>query len=227
MYQLAIGKTPTPYLESYWNRIQLPTFFFVLVYVLCEFTAPFSTNMRIYAGIATVFFLWIMGVQYIEVFGSISYLLPMMRHMIADVSSFLVYYWSIQCAYTCAYYLLFKSQGESETFAPYATVLESFITTYLLLLLSHATIVVVMLLNVLIAMMSKTMGAYIEEAKVEATVTFAECVLRMEKTKTFKTSKERLDKAVNGEEYKKHMISVQRTMRREKRNGEERHSLKQ
>ncbi|EQC26883.1 hypothetical protein SDRG_15306 [Saprolegnia diclina VS20] len=90
----------------------------------------------------------------------------------------------------------------------YETVPKSFLTTYLvtfgqinmepfdqlattsasilgyLLLVSHATIVIVMLLNVLIAMMDKTMGAYMDEAKVEATVTFAECVLRMEKTTT-------------------------------------------
>ncbi|EQC38827.1 hypothetical protein SDRG_03785 [Saprolegnia diclina VS20] len=205
------GHKPTPYLESYWNRIQLPTFFFVLVYVFCEFTAPFSDSMRVYAGIPAVLLLWIMGLQYLEVFGSIAYLLPMMRRMIADGYSFLVFYWSIQCGYTCAYYLLFKSQGENDAFAPYNSLPESFITAYLVtftqinlepfqaltspaayvlgytLLLTHATIVIVMLLNALIAIMNKTMGAYVEEAKLEATVTFSECVLRMEKAKTFGT----------------------------------------
>ncbi|KDO29613.1 hypothetical protein SPRG_05566 [Saprolegnia parasitica CBS 223.65] len=203
------GKSTSPYLESYWNRIQLPTFVFVLIYVFCEFTAPFSANMRTYAGIPAVSLLWVMGLQYLEVFGSISYLLPMMRHMI--------------CGYTCAYYLLFKTQGNDPVFAPYATVPQCFVTTYLvtfaqinlepfkalrtpsqymlgyLLLLTHATISIVMLLNVLIAMMNKTMGNYLEEAKHEARVTFAECVLRMEKTKTFETTDEDFEAVVDEE----------------------------
>ncbi|KDO29612.1 hypothetical protein SPRG_05565 [Saprolegnia parasitica CBS 223.65] len=211
VWDVVRGRKPTPYLESYWNRIQLPTFFFVLIYVFCEFTAPFSVNMRVYAGIPAVLLLWIMGLQYLEVFGSISYLLPMMRRMLSDGYSFLVFYWSIQCGYTCAYYLLFKSQGENAAFAPYNSLPESFVTTYLVtftqinlapfqaltspaayvlgytLLLTHATIVIVMLLNALIAIMNKTMGAYVEEAKLEATVTFSECVLRLEKAKTFGT----------------------------------------
>ncbi|EQC25615.1 hypothetical protein SDRG_16511 [Saprolegnia diclina VS20] len=254
LVDLVCGKPTSPYLESYWNRIQLPTFFFVFVYVFCEFASPFSANMRVYGGIPALFLLWIMGVSYLEVFPAVGYLLPMMRRMLADVFRYLAFYFPIQCAYTCAYYLLFKSQGydlkpyepdqkfidkfneslsvlfpganttdetlvtslleilktkdKNDMFQGYETVPKSFLTTYLvtfgqinlepfdqlattsasilgyLLVLTHATIVIVMLLNVLIAMMDKTMGAYMDEAKVEATVTFAECVLRMEKTTT-------------------------------------------
>ncbi|OQR88248.1 hypothetical protein ACHHYP_07021 [Achlya hypogyna] len=259
IFDLVRGKTPSPYFESYWNRIQLPTFFFVVVYVLCEYTAPFSDEMRVYAGIPALFLLYVMCVQYLEVFQAVGYLLPMMRHMLTDVFRYLAFYFPIQCAYACAYYLLFKSQlgnlkpyepvknfsstfattlrgifpnvnlGQNNTYANdlltilktkdtsdmfqgYETVPKSFVTTYLvsfgqiniepfdqlesttasilgyILLLTHATIVIVMLLNVLIAMMDKTMGAYMDEAKVEACVTFAECVLRMEKMSKQETS---------------------------------------
>ncbi|EQC26882.1 hypothetical protein SDRG_15305 [Saprolegnia diclina VS20] len=248
------GNNPSPYLESYWNRIQLPTFFFVFVYVGCEFTAPFSDSMRVYAGIPAILLLWIMCVQYLEVFPAVGYLLPMMRRMLADVACYLVFYFPIQCAYSSAYYLLFKSQGDhlkpyepepafasnftsaihylfpsanvsndamtmalleilktkdkNDVFQGYETVPKSFLTTYLvtfgqinlepfdqlaspsayvlgyLLLVSHATIVIVMLLNVLIAMMNKTMEAHFAEDKAQACVTFAECVLRMRKVDT-------------------------------------------
>ncbi|EQC38826.1 hypothetical protein SDRG_03784 [Saprolegnia diclina VS20] len=253
------GDHPSPYLESYWNRIQLPTFFFVFVYVGCEFTAPFSDNMRVYAGIPAILLLWIMCVQYLEVFPAVGYLLPMMRRMLADVACYLVFYFPIQCAYSSAYYLLFKSQGDhlkpyepepafasnftsamhrffpgvdtsdnattmalltvlktkdkSDMFLGYETMPKSFLTTYLvtfgqinlepfdqlespsayvlgyLLLVTHATIVIVMLLSALIAMMNKTMGAHMDEAKLEACITFAECVSRMRKVDTITVSK--------------------------------------
>ncbi|KDO29609.1 hypothetical protein SPRG_05562 [Saprolegnia parasitica CBS 223.65] len=257
-FALLKGGKPTPYLESYWNRIQLPTFFLILIYVVCEFTAPFSATMRVYAGIPALFLVWVMSVSYLEVIPAVGYLLPMMRRMLADVFRYLAFYFPIQCAYTCAYYLLFKSQGyylkpyepdqtffdkfsqslgsvfpgtnneteatfallailknkdPNEMFKGYESVPKSFLTTYLVtfaqinmepfeqlgttassvlgyfLVLTHATIVIVMLLNVLIAMLNKTMGAHMDEAKLEACVTFAECVLRMEKTSA--TSKQR------------------------------------
>ncbi|KDO29610.1 hypothetical protein SPRG_05563 [Saprolegnia parasitica CBS 223.65] len=251
------GNKPSPYLESYWNRVQLPTFVLVLVYVVCEFTAPFSANMRVYAGIPMLFLLFIMCVQYLEVFPAVGYLLPMMRRMLADVFFYLVFYFPIQCAYASAYYLLFKSQGgnlkpyepepafssnftsamgcffpsanasssatslklleilktkdKNDMFQGYETVPKSFLTTYLVsfgqinvepfdqlaspsayvlgyfLLVTHATIVVVILLSVLIAMMNKTMDAHFAQDKAQACVTFAECVLRMGKVKTSTT----------------------------------------
>ncbi|KDO29614.1 hypothetical protein SPRG_05567 [Saprolegnia parasitica CBS 223.65] len=55
---------------------------------------------------------------------------------------------------------------------------------YTLLLLTHATIVIVMLLNIRIAILNKTMGAHMTEAKIEATVVFPEYVLHMKKTTT-------------------------------------------
>ncbi|KDO29608.1 hypothetical protein SPRG_05561 [Saprolegnia parasitica CBS 223.65] len=253
IFKLVFAKTSSPYLESYWNRIQLPLFVLVLVYAVCELTSPFPEDTLVYAGIPTIFLLCLMCVQYLEAFRDVGYLLPMMRRMLTDVFRYLAFYLPIQCGYACAYYLLFKSQGENlkpykahflytggfisslsvifpsanvtseatlallevlktkdknDIFQGYETVPKSFVTTYLvtfaqinmepfdqlaspaayvlgyLLLVTHATIVIVMLLNVLIAMMDKTMGAHMDEAKLEACVTFAECVLRMEKTTT-------------------------------------------
>ncbi|KDO16541.1 hypothetical protein SPRG_17946 [Saprolegnia parasitica CBS 223.65] len=98
-FGLLKGGKPSPYLESYWNRIQLPTFFLILIYVVCEFTAAFSATMRVYAGIPALFLVWVMSVSYLEVIPAVGYLLPMMRRMLTD------------CAYTSAPNLLFKSQG--------------------------------------------------------------------------------------------------------------------
>ncbi|EQC25618.1 hypothetical protein SDRG_16514 [Saprolegnia diclina VS20] len=260
IYKLVCTKTPSPYLESYWNRIQLPLFLLVLVYALCELWTYFPFEMCVYLGIPMHFVLCLMCVQYLEAFRDVGYLLPMMRRMLTDVFRYLAFYLPIQCGYACAYYLLFKSQGENlkpykpdedfadnfnsslskifpganttdetlvmnlleilktkdsnDIFQGYETVPKSFLTTYLvtfaqinmepfnqlaspaayvlgyLLLVTHATIVIVMLLNVLIAMMDKTMGAHMDEAKLEACVTFAECVLRLEKTTTSAISDE-------------------------------------
>ncbi|EQC26879.1 hypothetical protein SDRG_15302 [Saprolegnia diclina VS20] len=113
IYKLVCTKTPSPYLESYWNRIQLPLFLLVLVYALCELWTYFPFEMCVYLGIPMHFVLCLMCVQYLEAFRDVGYLLPMMRRMLTDVFRYLAFYLPIQCGYACAYYLLFKSQGEN------------------------------------------------------------------------------------------------------------------
>ncbi|OQR81321.1 hypothetical protein ACHHYP_16499 [Achlya hypogyna] len=199
---LLLGGDTAKYFDSFFNCVQLPTFSCVLLYVVHEFVGVSSPTLRLYLGIALTMLLWILGLQYLEVHGTAGYLIPMMRGLLRDVYRFLAFYWPFQCAYACAYFLLFQTTGE-ET---YNTIARSFVTTFLVmlgqieldpfenlpdtssyvlgytLLLTHATIVMVMLLNVLIAIMAKTVDGGLDQAKLDALVSFAECVLRSEKT---------------------------------------------
>ncbi|OQR87702.1 hypothetical protein THRCLA_10437 [Thraustotheca clavata] len=130
-----------------------------------------------------------------------------MTLLVNDVYRFLIFYAPFQFAYAFAYYLLFQDclKQESCDASAFDSISQSFITTYLvmlqqfdtgsfdqlqgaqyvvgyILLLSHTTLVMVMLLNVLVAMLSKSVEDILERAKQEALCSFAECVLRCEKT---------------------------------------------
>ncbi|OQR88753.1 hypothetical protein THRCLA_10122 [Thraustotheca clavata] len=189
------------YFGSAFNIIQIPTYLAVLFYVLNEFLNIFTGDAQIYFGIVLSFILWVLTLEYLEVHTTAGYLLPMMRAMTGDMMRFMTFYAPFQCAYTCAYYLLFQGRNE----ATYETIGEAFITTFLvvigqinldpfnnlsgasyvlgyIILLSHGTLVIVMLLNVIVAMMTKTMDDSFEKARMKAIISFAECVLRCEKT---------------------------------------------
>ncbi|KDO22391.1 hypothetical protein SPRG_11343 [Saprolegnia parasitica CBS 223.65] len=205
VYQFAVllvGGDTAKYFDSFFNCVQLPTFSSVLVFAVYELVGDIDPTLRLYGGMVLNMLLWILGLQYLEVHGTAGYLIPMMRGLLRDVFRFLAFYWPFQCAYACGYFLLFQDTDE-ET---YNTLWRAFVTTFLVmlgqieldpfenlpdtssyvlgytLLLSHATIVMVMLLNVLIAIMTKTVDGGLELAKLEALVSFAECVLRSEKT---------------------------------------------
>ncbi|RHY92778.1 hypothetical protein DYB26_004764, partial [Aphanomyces astaci] len=103
---------------------------------------------------------------------------------------------------TCCYYILFQSKPGHET------LLKSFITVFLvlfgqldqvvdviesekdkqpllyvvgyILLMFHCAAAIVLLLNVLIAMMNVTMQMGLENARIEALVSYAHCILRLE-----------------------------------------------
>ncbi|OQR82509.1 hypothetical protein ACHHYP_15914 [Achlya hypogyna] len=199
---MLVGRNQAKYFESHFNKVQLPTFALLVVYVLHEFFAPGSYHFRLVVGTILTLLLWVLGLQYLEVHRTAGYLIPMMRNMLGDVLNFLALYLPFQFAYACAYYALFQQ----EVAPTYNTIEHAFVTTFLVmfgqidldpfeqlddstqyvlgyvLLLSHATIVIVMLLNVLIAMMAKTVDGGLDQAKLEALVSFAECVLRSEKT---------------------------------------------
>ncbi|KDO24124.1 hypothetical protein SPRG_10912 [Saprolegnia parasitica CBS 223.65] len=200
---MLLGANEAKYFDSHFNKVQLPTFMLLLVYVLHECFTPDSDHFRLVVGTILTLLLWVLGLQYLEVHATAGYLIPMMRNMLGDVFNFLALYLPFQCAYACAYYALFQGSAEAHM---YDSVVKSSVTTYLVmlgeidlepfetledttqyvvgyvLLLSHATIVIVMLLNVLIAMMAKTVDGGLDMAKLEALVSFAECVLRSEMT---------------------------------------------
>ncbi|OQR97171.1 hypothetical protein THRCLA_07067, partial [Thraustotheca clavata] len=198
-----------PYFDSAFNYFQVPTYITVLVYILNEFISIFAGDARLYLGVFLSFMIWVLSLQYLEVHATAGYLLPMMRAMAGDMARFMAFYAPFQFAYTCAYFLLFQGRGE----ATYSTIGHCFVTTFLvmlgqieldpfenlptkgsyvlgyIILLTHATLVIVMLLNVIVAMMSKTVDGGLDKAKMEALFSFAECVLRCEKTAGLKEIK--------------------------------------
>ncbi|KDO21774.1 hypothetical protein SPRG_13188 [Saprolegnia parasitica CBS 223.65] len=201
-FLIFIGRNAAHYFESFFNKVQLPTFVAILVFVITETFYPSSDDVRLYFGIIITFASWALGIQYLEIHNTAGYLISLMTFMLKDVVKFMAFYLPFQCAYAIAYYLLFEGRGVDA----YATIAHSFVTTFLVmlgqidldpfeelpapgpyvlgyaLLLTHATLVIVMLLNVLIAMLNKSMDKVMEMAKLEARVSFAECIIRSEKT---------------------------------------------
>ncbi|KDO24125.1 hypothetical protein SPRG_10913 [Saprolegnia parasitica CBS 223.65] len=200
---MLLGHVEANYYQSDFNKVQLPTFIVLVVYAAAELIMPFKADARLCVGIGLTFLTWALSVQYLEVHGTAGYLIPMMKRMLHDVYRFMAFYIPFQCAYAFAYYLLFQDQENADG---YDTIPKSFVTTFLVmlgqietgpfdeladptqyvlgytLLLTHATLVIVMLLNVLVAMMTKSVDGGMEKAKREALVSFAECILRSEKT---------------------------------------------
>ncbi|OQR87250.1 hypothetical protein THRCLA_10483 [Thraustotheca clavata] len=204
LYML-LGRNKAVYFQSNFNRIQLPTFVVLVFFAGAELIYPITSDYRSIIGILLCFILWALSIQYLEVHATAGYLIPMMTSLVIDIYRFLAFYLPFQCAYAVAYYLLFQHCDDPEAAKPYNTISQSFITTYLVmlqqfdtgafdalsgaqylvgyfLLLSHTTLVMVMLLNVLVAMLTNSVEDGLDKAKREAFRSFAECVLRSEKT---------------------------------------------
>ncbi|KDO21775.1 hypothetical protein SPRG_13189 [Saprolegnia parasitica CBS 223.65] len=199
-----VDKPASHYFESTFNKLQLPLFVALFVFGLCEVVSPSSGDAELYVSITLAFATWALSIQYLEVHETAGYLIPMMKHMLDDVFKFMAFYVPFLCAYTIAYYLLFQGRNEDA----YNTLSHSFVTAFFVLvgeinadpfeklpapgpivlgytlLLTHATLVIVLLLNVLIAMMNATMATDMETAQLDAIGSFAECILRSEKTIT-------------------------------------------
>ncbi|OQS00542.1 hypothetical protein ACHHYP_03412 [Achlya hypogyna] len=196
------------YYQSEFNTFQVPTYLAVLVYVVAQLTDAFSDSMNLFMSVTLTFMLWVLGLQLLEVHPTVGYVIPMMRDVVKDVLRFFAFVGPFLCAYTFAYYILFQSLGDKVPPA-YSSIPRTFTTTYLvvlgemdldpfselpttfkyflghLLLLSQGTVVFVMLTNMLIAMMAKTVGDGLKKAKTAQMTTFASCVLRCEKLRGF------------------------------------------
>ncbi|KDO26454.1 hypothetical protein SPRG_08257 [Saprolegnia parasitica CBS 223.65] len=203
-FLIFVGRNAAHYFSSFFNKVKLPTFVAILVFVVTETFCPFSDDVRLYFGIIVTFASWALGVQYLEIHNTAGYLISLMTFTLNDVVQFMAIYPPFQCAYAIAYYLLFEGRDDVDA---YATIAHSFVTTFLVmlgqidldpfedlpglgqyvlgytLLLTHATLVIVLFLNVLIAMLNKAMDHVVMEmAMLEARVSFAECIIRSEKT---------------------------------------------
>ncbi|OQR87593.1 hypothetical protein ACHHYP_08509 [Achlya hypogyna] len=192
------------YYQSEFNTFQGPTYIAVLVYAIAQLLNAFSDMVHLYMAVILTFALWVLGLQLLEVHPNVGYVVPMMRSVASDVLRFFAFVAPFLCAYTFAYYILFQSVG-AKVPPGYTSIPRSFRTTYLVmlgqmdltpfnelpapyeyllghaLLLSQGTVVVIMLINVLIAMMAKTVGDGLQKAKTDQLTTFAHCVLRSEK----------------------------------------------
>ncbi|OQR81260.1 ankyrin 2,3/unc44 [Achlya hypogyna] len=197
----------TLYWKSRINRTQLCTnVAILLVFVPMKLEivpAPWPVQTGVGGAITIV--LWILSLQFLEVVPAAGYLLPMMSKLLADVGNFFIFFGVFQMGLTITFYQLFRNQ-DAEAFN---TLGQSFITTYfvafgqlpldsitsfdahdpydqflstctVLLMMFHSAVVIVLLLNVLLAMMNKTVDGGLEKAKTEALASYASCILRLE-----------------------------------------------
>ncbi|CAK4265805.1 unnamed protein product [Aphanomyces euteiches] len=160
-------------------------------------------------GCSLTLFVWILSLQYFAVFRTGGYLLPMMSGILQDVWNFLSIFAVIQLALSCTFYQLLHDKGQ----VGYDTPWRAFTTTLfvlfgqyedmwtkpdddtlkdsavirpfaMMLTLFHATLVTVLLLNVLLATMNRTVDRGLDLSKTEALWSYAQCILRMEVTLT-------------------------------------------
>ncbi|RHY65155.1 hypothetical protein DYB38_006160, partial [Aphanomyces astaci] len=191
------------YFTSVVNSMQIITFCVILFfYVPCQLqiipeTVVSRQTQLVCSGFTTLS-LWVLFLQFLEIIPSAGYLLPMMKGLMRDLTRFSILYGGL----TCCYYILFQSKPGHET------LLKSFITVFLvlfgqldqvvdviesekdkqpllyvvgyILLMFHCAAAIVLLLNVLIAMMNVTMQMGLENARIEALVSYAHCILRLE-----------------------------------------------
>lgn len=187
------------YFKSFWNWINFIAYSSILVTIPIEVTGK-STSPGHHALLAVInVLLWLNMLQYICINRTIGVLVNTMERMVQDVGQFLVLYSIFLLGFSSALHsIMYEDDG-------YTTYGDTFITVLLMLfgnltydpfgsatgwkwvicntlLLSYMIIVVIMLLNVLIAMMSKSIDAIKEEAEEKFWLNNAESILRIEKS---------------------------------------------
>ncbi|KAF0700898.1 Aste57867_8584 [Aphanomyces stellatus] len=195
------------YISSPTNAMQMLTFCIILfLYVPCQLQLIPETwvprQAQLVISGTTTLSLWVLFLQFLEIIPSAGYLLPMMKGLMHDLTRFSILYGVFQGGLTCCYYILFQGKDGFDTF------LKAFITVFFvlfgqidsvvkviddekveqpllyaagyILLMFHCAAAIVLLLNVLIAMMNVTMQTGLENAKIEALVSYAHCILRLE-----------------------------------------------
>ncbi|KDO22255.1 hypothetical protein SPRG_12093 [Saprolegnia parasitica CBS 223.65] len=191
------------YFGSWFNILQLLTYIcivpFALLSILClvpEFQGLIK-DVYLCLGAFITLSLWMLSLQYLEVNKTAGYLLPMLMDALGDVWDFLVFYGVFQCGLTCAFYFIFQQKSDN-----YKTLWASFRTTYFVLYgdnnvddfaetdlegdlwlrprMFHCAVMVVLLLNLLLAMMNKTVDRNWDKIHARALSSYARCVLRLE-----------------------------------------------
>ncbi|OQR90319.1 hypothetical protein ACHHYP_05625 [Achlya hypogyna] len=152
-------------------------------------------NIYLCTGAFITLSLWMLSLQYLEVNKTAGYLLPIVKDVMVDIWDFLIFYGVFQCGFTCAYYFIFQQKSAS-----YKTLWASFRATYFVmygengahllpgpimhfgfvLRMFHCAVMVVLLLNLLLAMMNKTVDRNWEKLQSRALASYARCVLRLE-----------------------------------------------
>ncbi|KAF0685182.1 Aste57867_22884 [Aphanomyces stellatus] len=197
------------YFESNINKAQMLVYLLIFFVFVPMKVNLFVADMAVQIGIGgfITIVLWVLTVQFLEVVPSASYLLPMMSNLLQDVWNFFIFFGVFQMGLTISFYQLFRHQDDEA----FGTIGQSFVTTYFvafgqlpldsiksfsndgvnddflstcatILMMFHSAVVVILLLNVLLAMMNKTVDVGIEKAKTEALASYGYCILRLEES---------------------------------------------
>ncbi|KDO25708.1 hypothetical protein SPRG_09007 [Saprolegnia parasitica CBS 223.65] len=177
------------YFESFVNIWQLGSYFSILcVYIPASLglLPILSSDGLLALGSTLTLSLWILSLQYFAVFQTAGYLLPMMAGLLVDVANFFMFYAVFQIGLTCVFYQLLHTKdgagydnlwmsftrtyfvmlGQYDIRDSLDDLNEPFIETFtMVLLIFHATVSVVMLMNVLLAIMNKTVDRGLERSK--------------------------------------------------------------
>ncbi|KDO28564.1 hypothetical protein SPRG_06422 [Saprolegnia parasitica CBS 223.65] len=198
------------YISSHTNKAQLLVYVLILfVFVplkLNWINAADEVEFGI-SGFLTLA-LWVLSLQFLEVVPSASFLMPMMADLFKDIWNFFILFSVFQVGFTLTFYQLFR--GMDDSVHKFGSLGQSFMTTYYvsfgelaldsldafggsdaehasamyvataLLMMLHVAIMVIILLNVLLAMMNKTVDGGLEKAKTQALISYAQCILRLE-----------------------------------------------
>ncbi|RHY30949.1 hypothetical protein DYB32_003893 [Aphanomyces invadans] len=198
------------YFKSNFNCAQVVAYMLVLlVYVPHELKlmAVVDDKLVLCLGCLLTLGLWILSLQYVAVFRTGGYLLPMMSGILQDVWNFATFFAVFQLGLTCVFYQLFHNNRDV---SGYESFFHAFCTTFfvlfgqfkmetwdsdsvlmadpiifafsIVLVLFHACVVTVILMNVLLATVNKTVDRGLVTSKVEALWSYAECILRLEVT---------------------------------------------
>ncbi|KAF0698824.1 Aste57867_10573 [Aphanomyces stellatus] len=206
------GTKISNYFKSGFNCCQLFTYMVILVVYVphelgLQWLYPGLDKINLCLGCLLTLGLWILSLQYVAVFRTGGYLLPMMSGILQDVWNFLTFFAVFQLGLTCVFYQLFHNYAD---IYGYESFFHAFCTTFfvlfgqfrtelwdgdsvlkddnlifafsIILVLFHACVVTVILMNVLLATVNKTVDRGLERSKVEALWSYAECILRLEVT---------------------------------------------
>ncbi|KDO22256.1 hypothetical protein SPRG_12094 [Saprolegnia parasitica CBS 223.65] len=187
------------YFASFTNKLQLTTYLWIL--------GPFALLHAMENIVGYPFELTVTLAEFLEVNKTAGYLLPIVKDVMGDVWDFLIFYGVFQCGLTCAYYFIFQQKSDAYK-TLWASFRATYFVMYgengvgdfnakddttkehllqgpimhfgFILRMFHCAVMVVLLLNLLLAMMNKTVDRNWAKLQSRALASYARCVLRLE-----------------------------------------------
>ncbi|EQC27159.1 hypothetical protein SDRG_11148 [Saprolegnia diclina VS20] len=174
-----------------------------------------STSVQTGLGSIITIVLWVLSLQFLKVVPAVSFLLPMVGDLLVDVGNFFIFFGVVQVGLALTFYQLFREKDVKE----FSTLWQSFVTTYFvtfgnvpldaissfdpetesfltacatLLFMCQSATIVLLLINVLLAMMNKTVDVGLNRAKSQALSSYAQSILHLEMSQRMNKS-ERMD----------------------------------
>ncbi|CAK4459473.1 unnamed protein product [Aphanomyces euteiches] len=171
--------------------------------------SPPVVNFVLAIGSILTLTLWLLTLQFLEIHPTAGFLLPILPSMLMDMWNFCIFYAAIDWGFTACFYIYmhganqdfekFGSVFSNVFYVMFGQKLD--LTTFQdqsvnnvtdktggmvyemygsALTMIHSGVVVVFMLNLLLAMMNKSMNDGLENAKTEALASYARCLMRME-----------------------------------------------